>query len=183
MCRARTTQHHWPRCIQASCAGNILLSTAAYQLAWCLIETLTACLLADYAEHLCCFANCFCTRASQVLLGPHSFSSIASRLAELGVRLMLTEGEAAGTTGVAPAGTAVVGSNKQQTDVTRLLSGVCGCAAFCARGCMCMRQAGKHMLACIMLLQFIACWRHTCMRYSFLGGHFLKTVSERDEIN
>ncbi|WIA37804.1 hypothetical protein OEZ86_014669 [Tetradesmus obliquus] len=55
----------------------------------------------------------------QVLLGPHSFSSIASRLAELGVRLMLTEGEAAGAAGVA-----VLGSSKQQQlDDGRLLPG------------------------------------------------------------
>jgi hypothetical protein len=62
----------------------------------------------------------------QVLLGPHSFSSIASRLAELGVRLMLTEGEAAGTAGAAGAaarGVAVLGSNKQQLDDGRLLPG------------------------------------------------------------
>lgn len=36
---------------------------------------------------------------AQVLLGPQTFSSIASRLAELGVRLMLTETEAAAAAG------------------------------------------------------------------------------------
>lgn len=56
--------------------------------------------------------------AWQVLLGPNSFSSIASRLAELGVRLMLTEGEAAATAGTArpaaAAGVAALECNKQQ---------------------------------------------------------------------
>jgi hypothetical protein len=38
---------------------------------------------------------------AQILLGPQTFSSIAPRLAELGVRLMLTETEAAATAAAA----------------------------------------------------------------------------------
>jgi hypothetical protein len=74
----------------------------------------------------CCALPSSRTLNPQVLLGPHSFSSIASRLAELGVRLMLTEGEAAGAAGAAAAGAAAAGGNKQQLDGTRLLSGASG---------------------------------------------------------
>lgn len=42
-----------------------------------------------------------CAVAAQILLGPQTFSSVAPRLAELGVRLMLTETEAAATAAAA----------------------------------------------------------------------------------
>lgn len=62
-----------------------------------LLHTLPACLRA-------CLPCLLCFK--QILLGPQTFSSIAARLAELGVRLMLTETEAAAAAGEGSGGAA-----------------------------------------------------------------------------
>lgn len=63
----------------------------------------------------CAFCSLLCV---QILLGPQTFSSIAARLAELGVRLMLTETEAAAAAaagGGGGHGAAGAGSHHQTT--------------------------------------------------------------------